>query len=570
VTVSYNTSKVNKPRPLKKTLKLLAIISLVTLAAASCGPNLPPVTPPQPTQLTLPSPPPEPPPDNTAPETIINSSPGKTVNQNAVTFQWTGTDDKTPTPDLTYSCYLAGYDADYSPFTSDTTKTYSNLPDGTYTFYVKSRDAAGNEDKTPASVEFTVQTIKPSPVTPAAPVDSSLLIVPNSNVSHIAVGPDGKAIYAIDAFNAKLYKSEQGGFGWIDSSKGIGGASAWDGLAVAPDDANVVAIIADSGTEVYLSTNGGTSFYRMGLAGTLKASERAKCLALSPVYGQGRRELAVGTSTSNGGGRVLLSISSGMSTAWADISTGVSGWLPSSPPIAGADVFAIKYSPSFPSDGTLLAIVASKPPPDTDDTYLYIGFKDMGTSNIVWNSFPGYPVEICQPGSDSPGTPLTYADLALPADYNGANPAHRHVYACWTDNPAGSTSVGNPNDSVYRLDDTIVYRLLVHNDVICSLAHYGRFSRGKLLAGALNARPGTFATGPQVYFSFNPQSAYPAWQESRKPPTGPGQARVAWSPDGNLAYCGTSSTAPGGHDQSAFSISRYNGLTWNQTGLIDL
>lgn len=554
----------------RATIKLLFIFfSLALLTTLSGGCNPPPATQ-SPPPIPLPSPPQPPPSDAIPPETLILTAPTDTIDRNTVTFQWTGTDNKTPTTNLTYSCYLAGHDADYSPFTSDTAKTYSNLPDSTYTFYVKSRDEAGNEDKTPAAAEFTIHTIKPSPVTPVAPADSSLLIVPNSNVSHIAAGCDGKTIYAIDPFNAKLYKSEQGGFGWVDSSKGIGGAATWDGLATAPDDANAIAVVTDGGAEVYLSVNGGTNFYRMGLAGTLKAGERVKCLALSPVYDQGRRELAVGTSTGNGGGRILVNISSGIGTAWTDISTGVSGWLPGSPPITGTDVFAIEYSPSFPADGTLLAIVASRPPPDTDDTYLYIGTRDLGTSNATWNSSPGYPVEICQSGSDTPGTPLTYADLALPADYTGSTPAHRHVYACWTDNPAGSASAGNPNDDVYRLDDTVGYRLLVRNDAICSLAHYGRFSRGKLLAGALNPRPGVFAQGPQVYCSFNPQSAYPTWQEGRKPPTGPGQARVAWSPDGNMAYCGTSSTAPGGHDQSAFSLSRDNGLTWNQTGLIDL
>jgi hypothetical protein len=500
---------------------------------------------------------------------MLTSAPTGTIDLNTITFQWTGTDDKTPTANLTYSCYLAGQDADYSPFTSDVTKTYTDLPDGSYVFYVKSRDEAGNEDKVPATAQFTIFTIKPSQVIPVAPADGSLIIVPNSDVSHIAVGCDGKTIYAIDAFNARLYKSEFSGFGWVDSSKGIGGAATWDGLAVAPDDANIVAVVTDGSTEVYLSVNGGTNFHQMGLAGTLKAGERVKCLALSPIYGQGRRELAIGTSTGNGGGRVLVNISSGTGTTWTDISTGVSGWQPPAPPIAGADVFAIEYSPAFAADGTLLAIIASGPPPDTDDTYLYIGLRDLGTSNVTWNSYSGYPVEICQLGSDTPGTSLTHADIALPADYTGSTPAHRHVYACWTDNPFGSASAGNPNDDVYRLDDTIGYRLIAR-DIVCSLAHYGRFSRGKLLAGALNARPGIFVPSPQVYCSFNPQSAYPAWQESLKPPTGPSQARVAWSPDGNLAYCGTSAATTGGHDQSAFSFSRDNGLTWNQTGLIDL
>jgi Neuraminidase (sialidase) len=84
------------------------------------------------------------------------------------------------------------------------------------------------------------------------------------------------------------------------------------------------------------------------------------------------------------------------------------------------------------------------------------------------------------------------------------------------------------------------------------------------------AKPATFNPGPQVYCTFDPQSAYPTWQNSQKPPTGPGQARVAWSPDGKAAYCGTSSAGGGSHNQSAFSISKNNGSTWNQIGLIDL
>jgi hypothetical protein len=347
------------------------------------------------------------------------------------------------------------------------------------------------------------------------------------------------------------------------------GAAIWGGLSVAPDDARIVAVVTNSGTEVYLSVDNGTSFSRRNLSGILKAGERASCLAISPLYGNGKRELAIGTFTGNGKGRILINISNNIGATWTDSSTGVVGWLPGNPPISGTDVFSIEYSPSFASDGTLLAIVASGPAPDTDDTYLYIGLRDLATTNAMWNSYAGYPVEICQQGSDSPGTPLTFADLALPADYLGSTLTHRHVYACWTDNPTGSTSSGNPNDAVYRLDDVMVSNLVIQ-DVACSLAHYGRFNRGKLLAGALNAKKGTFSQGPQIYCSFNPQSNYPTWQSSQKPPTGPSQARVAWSPDGAVAYCGTSGISPGAHDQSAFSMSRDNGLTWNQTGIIDL
>ncbi len=472
-----------------------------------------------------------------------------------------GSDDTSPTSSLTYSFYLESHESDYSTFTNDTAKNYAGLPDGTYSFYVKSRDEAGNIDPTPATAKFTIATApseeKSQVVTPAV---STLLIVPNSDVSQIAVGYDN-TIYALDSTNAKLYKSDQGGYGWTDISRGLAAAPTWIYLAIAPDDPRIVAVVTNAGAEVCLSTDGGASFAATRLSSKLGAGERVKCLAISPGYGH--REIAVGTSTGNGNGRAWVNIMNGFPSGWQDMSIGATGW-------SNADVFAIEYSPGFAADGTLLAIAASGPPPNTDDTYLYMGIRDLGGDTTTWNSFTGYPVEICQSGQDTPGTPLTYADIALPSDYSGTAPSQRHVYACWTDNPPGAAIAGNPNDDVYRLDDTVCYRLLVRNDAICSLAHYGIYSRGKLLAGALLAKPAAFNPGPQVYCTLNPQSAYLTWQSSQKTPTGPGQARVAWSPDGKVAYCGTSSAGGGSHDQSAFSISKNNALTWNQIGLIDL
>ena len=482
-----------------------------------------------------------------------------TIKYNEVTFEWTGSDDTTPTANLTYSYFLEGYDTSYSPFSTDTTKTYTDLPDGTYTFYVKSRDNSGNIGPTPASVEFTTATTpleeKPEVITPAA---STLLIVPGSNVNHITVAYDN-TIYALDSPSAKLYKSDHGGIGWTDISRGLGAAAPWTELAVAPDNPKIVAVVTDAGAEVYVSIDGGANFSATGLSSKLGGGERVKCLTISPGYGQW--DIAVGTSTGSGNGRVLVNVVSGFPSGWQDMSTGASGW-------SSADVFAIEHSPGFASDGTLLAIAATAPP--TDDTYLYIGIRDLGGNTTIWNTFSGYPVEISQSGQDTPGTPLTYADLALPSDYSGSLPSHRHVYACWSDNPPGTAIAGNPNDDVYRLDDTVCYRILSRSDIICSLAHYGMFSHGKLLAGAAIASATAMSQGPQVYYTYTPQSTSPNWQSSHKPPTGPGQARLAWSPDGKAAYCGTSSAGGGSHDQSAFSISTNDGLTWNQTGLIDL
>lgn len=527
-------------------------LTLLTISNIGCTPQYTEYTPTPPQELLLPQ-------DTTAPETIITSAPGESISYTVVTFEWSGRDDKTPTAELTYSFYLEGYDADYSPFTTDTAKTYTDLPEGSYTFYVRARDKASNTDPTPASIKFTlVRALLEKEPEIVPPVVSTLLIVPNSDVSHIAVAYNN-TIYAIDSLNARLYKSEHGGIGWTDISRGLAAAGPWIELAVASDDPQVIAVVTNGGTEVYLSNNGGASFIATGLASRLGGGEKITCLAVSPDYGS--RDIAVGTSTGNGNGRVWVNVIGGFPSGWKDMSTGATGW-------SKADVFAIEYSPGFVADGTLLAIAATTLP--TDDTYLYIGIRDLGGNTTTWNSLPGYPVEICQSGQDTPGTPLTYADIALPADYSGNIPAQRHVYALWSDNPPGVADAGNPNDDVYRLGDTVCYGLLLRNDIICSLAHYGPYRRGKLLAGAAIAKTTGLFLGPQVYCTFDPQSTCPVWQSSQKPPTGPGQARVTWSPDGTVAYCGTSSITGSSHDQSAFSVSTNNGLTWNQIGLIDL
>lgn len=546
---------------MRNKLTALSVLCLIMLVTAGAGCTAWRSAPPPP----APPPAPEPPaPDTTPPETAIISGPTDTVDYNEVTFEWTGSDDTTPATHLVYSCYLEGHDTEYCPFIVNTTRTYTELPDGPYMFYVKARDTAGNIDATPAVSAFTIVT------TPAEqeeqevvviPGDSRLLIVPGSDVSRIAVAYDN-TVYAVDSANARLYKSGHGGYGWTDISRGIGGAASWDDLAIAPDNPDVVAVVTNANTEVYLSVDGGISFGTTRLAANLGPGERVRCLAISPCYGSLRRELAVGTSTGNGGGKVRVNVVNHFPSGWQDVSTGANGWLPT-PAVLGTDVFAIEYSPSFSSDGTLVAIVASGSAPDTEDTYLYIGLRDLGSNSTTWNSFPSYPVEICESGQDTPGTPLTYADLALPADYAGTVPSRQHVYACWSDNPPGVATAGNANDDVYRIDTCVCYRLLVRNDVICSLAHYGMYSRGKLLVGAATASTTPFCPSTQVYCTLNPQSTCPTWQNSQQPPTGTSQARVAWSPNGEAAYCGTS----GG--QSAFSITTNDGFTWNQIGLID-
>jgi hypothetical protein len=527
----------------------LAPLVLIAVILFGCPAPSPPAdtTPPSEVDTGGESLPPDeetPPPTDMPPETTIVSAPGEVVTDGEASFQWTGSDDTTPTAELVYSYLLEGYDADYSAFTAETSQSYTDLPDGDYVFYVRAQDKSGNVDPTPATDSFSA----------ALAISGGLLILPNSEVSRIAVGADGDSIYALDAANSQLYKSSHGGHGWLNISAGVSGAASWDELAAAPDTAEVVAVVTNSRREVCLSTNGGITFAALGLAGNLAPGELVQCVAISPAYSGSTREIAVGTATGAGGGRVWTATIP--FSPWVDISSGAPGWLPGVPAIVGTDVFALEYSPSFAGDRTILAIVASGPAPDTNDSYLYIGRSSGATT--LWNTSvaAGYPVEICQAGADSPGYPLVSADLSLPSDYSGSGITSRHVYASWSDGAGG-----NPGDDVYRLDDTACYKLNVIGGVISTIAYHGTIYQGKLLVGARTGTPGQINV--PVYFSSNPQSGAPSWQPSLKPPTGQNEAQVAWSPDGATAYCGTSG------NQSALSVSTDDGVSWDQIGLID-
>jgi len=87
---------------------------------------------------------------NSPPDTKIVSGPeeGSEINESDVSFQWTATDDTTPTSDLVYQYYLQGYDIGWQPgpdeWTSSTSVTYHNLNRGDYIFKVRAKDGDGN------------------------------------------------------------------------------------------------------------------------------------------------------------------------------------------------------------------------------------------------------------------------------------------------------------------------------------------------------------------------------------------------------------------------------------------
>jgi hypothetical protein len=76
--------------------------------------------------------------------TVVLSGPSGTIPYHDITFQWFGWDNYSPPSTLTYSYCLYGYGSGWSSWSSATTATYTNVPNGTYTFVVQGRDQALN------------------------------------------------------------------------------------------------------------------------------------------------------------------------------------------------------------------------------------------------------------------------------------------------------------------------------------------------------------------------------------------------------------------------------------------
>jgi hypothetical protein len=394
------------------------------------------------------------------------------------------------------------------------------------------------------------------------PGDNGYLVVSPSEVSEIAVASDN-VVYVIDNPNQKLYRSLDGGSTWVDMTSYLTDAGAVlpaIRIAAASDKPGIVAVVTNGGTKVYLSTDGGmewTDTSVPALAGTIQA------IAISDAYSQGNnefREIAIGTATWGDGfttGQVWVRQSGGACypVMWVNQNLVID------PAYPGGEVSSLTYSPRYSNDATLLAVASTSDdvaPAYQNGTFLCLLKRDTGE----WNNITGYPVEIA-PAGDAPEVSMIDSSLALPSAYSGDADSSRQLFVSYNREP-------DSGDDVYRINDATPYRMNVAggSDIdinISSVAYKGTLTSGTLLAGAAGATGGF---NVQVWHTSEPWETPPAWEESSVPPTGPGNAKVAWSSDGTLAYCGTGQIPSVARDESAFSASM-DGDKWRQMGLID-
>ncbi|MBM3142777.1 MAG: exo-alpha-sialidase [Chloroflexi bacterium] len=439
------------------------------------------------------------------------------------------------------------------------------------------------------------------------PSPANNIIVP-SGINVIAIGSDDRTFYAVDIPNSKIYKSTDGGVTWRAELGNLpaNALPVWN-LAVAPDDVNFLVAVTDATSppsgplRVFASEDGGASWENTNFP-PLVGGEYIGCLDISIEYGSGNRDIAVGTRNGGGGGVYVLK------------APGFAGWANQSLP--ASDVVALKFSPTYAGDNSLVVISSS-----AADTHLHLGIRDTAANTTTWNTVGGYPVLIRDTnyaGSSPTSVEIITADLELPSDFSGQTPSLRRYYVS-TDATAPAPPL--PQSGVYRVDDTVPYWIKPPTTTptagrISSIAYYGTYASGVLLAGEVTAAPSSGVV--YIWRASDPTASTPAWHKSDtyKSPSGGGtsgyaNAQVAWNSDGTRAYCGTSSanlslggtawgvpgqwpfgyTAAGGGsvalDESAFSVSPYTpayerlltssgkpkdddvGNIWNQLSLID-
>jgi len=389
-------------------------------------------------------------------------------------------------------------------------------------------------------------------------------------------------------------------------------------VACAPDDANFWAVVtsgnytadgtlawSNAPVEVWITEDAGAKWECTGLvlstdqtAYIATASPFVGCINISPDYG-GKRDIAVGMRD---GAAV------GDFTIWVLQSTGFTGWVnqtvdPNDVGAAGnADIIDLKFSPTYVGDAAIAVVFADVV---LAGTWFNVALRDISNNDIsswVYST----SVEVCSttPGTSPIASQIVTADLELPSDFSGQSASLRRAYVSTYDIGGGDV-VGL--DGIFRIDDTTIYTLMdcgsganvgAAGKNIATIAYYGTYASGKLLAGEVLGYSCT-ATVP-TWFTDSPTTCpIPCWYPALKPTTGAGgdacligtrdngNAQVAWSVTGELGYVSTSAVAlvPGGaptwyanfvnagldvvNDETAFAISRNNGETWNQLGMID-
>ena len=428
-----------------------------------------------------------------------------------------------------------------------------------------------------------------------------------SEVRDLAVGSDGKTLLVAVTVDGRyiglgagpvgvLMVSANGGISWSTAADqalrgaGLGGNHVYN-IAIAPDDPKVWAVTAGttaSGpTQFWVTTDAGVTWNNTSAPLPVPLNEAIAAIDISVDYGNGR-DLVLVTRNGLGNGRFFVMRTKSFGT-----------WVMQVTPMAGIDYFAVKFSPTYSGDSSITLAYCN-----ALATYYNVAFMDIANSTANTWAFPGNGIEVKSVASAVDASPsfttLASAELSLPSDFSGQSSSLRRAFISLN---VPAPAVGTDESGIFRIDDTVPAVLLSTTSgatlQINSIAFFGTYASGKLMAGLVRGVPCS-AVVPTLFADTPCTCAGSCLYRSLKPPTGAGNqgscsdnmsgigaAVVEWSPNGSLAYAITGSgviTSGAGwwnsglspwittlipNDESAFSISRNNGDTWNQLSLID-
>jgi large repetitive protein len=152
--------------------------------------------------------------DLTPPETTITTGPADPTNATGAVFTF-GSDEAS----ATFECSLDGslYEACPSP------KAYSGLQEGSHTFAVRARDAAGSADTSPSSHQWTVDTTAPVAPVLTSPDDGS--VTGSDSVTVGGTAEQGSVVEVYDGDVSKGVTTTDAGGAWWKSITSVADGS---------------------------------------------------------------------------------------------------------------------------------------------------------------------------------------------------------------------------------------------------------------------------------------------------------------------------------------------------------
>lgn len=392
-----------------------------------------------------------------------------------------------------------------------------------------------------ASLPATAGTLSWSSFSPVPSGTNEIL--EDCDVVDLGVAGDGETIYAVSGTGAYYYKSTDSGTTWggynFDTAS-TGNDS--DLVAIAPDDSSIVAIADTDTLQVWITTNGGSTW---GSIGKPQETGDAACTVIKDIAisaaKSGIHYVGVAGEESGPIANVWYYDVGDASPVWTETNS-LTGFDATT---GNSTAAAVVFSPNFPSDEVMLVVTEDDQGTTAAD---YVRLELFSFDSKEWNDdagFDGYGVTIVE---DTAITDVDYASIAVSPDYLGADDAMRLVYI-------GLDLTGDETyNGIHRADDTVTKTLKSGDAVkIQSVAYNGSV----LVAGRSDANT--------CYHSADPTATTPTVSTTRsyKRPGGSAatNAVVAWAGDDVVA--GTSGT------QSAFAVSTNDAVSFNDISLID-